>query len=555
MQIDPSHIEVPKEDIEKIMGQFSCTQEQAVQAYLTAKQNSDSAYGGTLAEILGEPENEQGDIPSARIFTPLEIKEHLDKYVIGQEDYKKRLSIAASYHFAIVDAMSCGKKLDYNVKRFRKKNTIIAGPSGSGKTYCVEILGDFLEVPMLVIDATDYTEAGYVGKSADDMVRELVQLAPGASKHEKAEFIEKNGGLIFIDEMDKKAKDGKVIGHDISREGFQRAVLKLIERKHVSVEDPMSPASQIQDVIDQQRGITGKNKKGTISTENILFVLGGSFQRTDEDLESIVKKRIERGSGRAREDGSFTVTGFVAGADSATPDQHQNFYRDANADDYIRFGIIPELVGRAPVRTYVNALSKNDLIRIMTETEDSILEQYKLEFSLFGITLSFSDDALMWIAEQAENSKTGARALISVMEEMLTDFQFELPGTNIKELTIKKETCEAPHDEMLKIMERSPVFDFIEKFKRDHGVELYIKEDVEQTIRARAKETGVPVSTELKNLLAGAPALNYMDWKGPFEVTEEVLNNPKYFDDLYVKWHKEQIKKGLVADNRGEALP
>ncbi|VAX22639.1 ATP-dependent Clp protease ATP-binding subunit ClpX [hydrothermal vent metagenome] len=548
MRIDPSHVEIPADEIDKLVETYGCTQEEAVRAYLSATESSDTAFNDTLGSILGSPE--KGDIPTAQIHTPAEIRAHLDKYVIGQADYKKRLSIAAAYHFAIVHAISSGAAADIKVKRFRKKNTIISGPSGSGKTYCVEILGDMLEVPTLIVDATDYTEAGYVGKSADDMIRELISLAPGGSKQEKADFVEANGGFIFIDEMDKKAKDGKVIGHDISREGFQRAVLKLIERKQISVEDPMSPASQIQDIINQQRGMAPGQKKrsGNVSTENILFILGGSFQRTDESLEQIVKKRIERGEGKEREDGSFTITGFVAGNDKKE-DKPQNYYKEANEDDYIRFGIIPELVGRAPVRTYVNALSKNDLIRIMKETEDSILEQYIFEFSLFGIDLKFNDDALMWIAEKAENRKTGARALISVFENVLTDLQFELPSTNFKEIEITKEICEAPRDAMLKMMARSPFVDFIEKFKRDQGIDLSLSEKVEKKIEKFAKDQGIPISAAIEKVLTGASALNYMDWKGIFEVTEEVVDNPKYFDQLFVKWKKKHF------GSEGSALP
>lgn len=539
MRIEPTQVEVPKEEIDQIIEQYGCSHEDAIKAYLTARQNSEDAFDETLSGMLGPPES--ADIPKISLYTPTEIKTHLDKFVIGQEDYKKRLSIASAYHFAIVKAIREGVADKKKINRFRKKNTLISGPSGSGKTYCAEILGDLLEVPTLIIDATDYTEAGYVGKSADDMIRELINIAPGGGKQEKADFIENNGGLIFIDEIDKKAKDGKLIGHDISREGFQRAVLKLIERKHISVDDPMSPASQIQDIIDQQRGMGGQNKrKGTISTENILFVLGGSFQRADESLEDLVKKRIEKGAGRFKEDGSVTITGFATGAEKPA-DPGTNYYREAGAEDYIRFGLIPELVGRTPVRTYVNSLSKNDLIRIMTETEDSILEQYKFEFSLFDIELTFDDSSIEWVAEKSENKKTGARALISVFENVLTDFQFELPGRNFKSLKITREICKAPRDAVLEILERSPLLDFVDKFKNDHGIDLAIGESVENKIKAYAKDRGIPLSTALTRLLFKASALNYMDIQGKFEVTEEMIDNPKYFDNLYVKWHQDQM--------------
>ncbi len=546
MKIDPTKIEIPKEEIDQITAKYHCSDEDAVRAYLNAREAETEAYNQTLGDILGTAEDEEAStlLPPS-LYTPAQIKAHLDNYVIGQEDYKKRLSIAAAYNFAIVHALREGKVEEIALKRFRKKNTLISGPSGSGKTYCAEILGDFLDVPTLIIDATDYTEAGYVGKTADDMIRELINIAPGNSKSDKVDYLENYGGIIFIDEIDKKAKDGKTIGHDISREGFQRAVLKLIERKQISVEDPMSPAGQISEFMQQQRGGADGKRKGSISTENILFVLGGSFQRYPDDLESIVKKRIERGERGIKEDGSVTVTGFVGG-NGKEADEHHNYYRQAQADDYIQFGLIPELVGRAPVRTYVNSLSKNDLIRIMTETKDSIVEQYRFEFSLFGIDLSFSEDALLWIASKAENQKTGARALISVFENMLTDFQFELPGKNFKELHITGDICESPRDAMLAMMTRSPFLDFLEKFKRDQGIELVFDENVEDYIKEYAGKKGIQVSTAIENMLSGASALNFMNWQGPFTVTREMVQSPGYFDRLYVKWHQEQVSNGIT---------
>ncbi|MBF0170833.1 MAG: AAA family ATPase [Nitrospinae bacterium] len=546
MKIDPSHVEVPKEEIDRIVERYGCTRDEAVRSWLNARSAGEEAFRESLSRSLGE--TEKYEIPEIPLHTPAQIKAHMDRYVIGQEDYKKRLSIAAAYHFAVVKALREGHTGPKRVKRFRKKNTLICGPSGSGKTYCAEILGDFMEAPTLIVDATDYTEAGYVGKSADDMIRELIQLAPGESKGEKAQYVEKNGGIIFIDEMDKKAKDGKVIGHDISREGFQRAVLKLIERKQISVEDPMSPAGQIQEMMNQQKKMFGgghgaPSPSGTVSTENILFILGGSFARTHDDLESIVKKRLERGAGRFREDGSVTVTGFIS-SKSAKDENPRNYFKEADADDYIEFGVIPELVGRAPVRTYVNALSKNDLIRIMTETEDSVLEQYRFEFSLFGVDLTFDEQALLWIAGKAENRKTGARALISVFEDILTEFQFELPGSAFKELRVTREICESPKDALLRLMERSPFADFADKFMKDHGVSLRFEAVAEERIREYAAEKGLSLTAAIADRLAGASALNYMDWQGPFTVTAEVLDDPRYFDRLFVTWRQEKLARG-----------
>jgi len=538
---------VPAEKIDELMKRYGCTQEEAVQAWLEAE----TAYQETVENSLGATAEEKERVRKGpAVKSPGEIKEHLDKYVIGQEVYKKRLAIAAAYHFAMVKARhEAGDLLaGFNVKRFRKKNTLIAGPSGSGKTYCVEVLADLLGIPVNIVDATDYTESGYVGKSADDMIRELISLAPGGSRREKVDFINRFGGLIFIDELDKKAKEGHRAGADISREGFQRAVLKLIERKSVSINDPNSPASQIQELIDQQRGVKGGKKESLISTENILFVLGGSFQRPHDSMEELVKKRLDRKSGKLREDGSLAISGFTSGSREPARDKYRNYFKDAVEDDYIRFGIIPELVGRTPIRTYVNPLSKNDLVRIMTETKDSILEQYRLEFRLFDIEMEFTPEAINFVAEKAEKRKTGARALVSEWETILTEFQFELPGKSLKHFTVTSDICLRPQDELLKLLEISPLFDFIERFNHEHGVQLRFSDEAVQYVENYAREHEIQVSDALEKLMAGAPALNYMDIQGEFLVEPFMLGDEKYFDNLYVEWHQRRLTKRAQAE-------
>ncbi len=537
-------ISVPRKEIDEIVKKYGCTPEEAGKAYLTAQDQARETFQETLHRQLGAAgasAAHTGKKPKS--FTPKEIHKHLDKYVIGQEEYKKRICIAASYHFAMIRYLRDNPGASA-VRRFRKKNTIIAGPSGSGKTYCAEVLGDLLEVPTLIVDATDYTEMGYVGKSADDMIRELIDLAPGSNREEQAHFISHYGGIIFIDEIDKKAKDGTLIGHDISREGFQRSVLKLIERKLISIDNPYSPASQIQEAMERQQGRTGVKKEKMISTENILFVLGGSFERTGENLESIVKQRVER-KGTVKEDGSIVIRGFDTIARENEKDKFKNYYKEAGADDYIRFGLLPELVGRAPIRTFVNLLSKNDLIRIMTDTEDSILDQYKVEFLLFDIDLEFSQEAIEYVSEVAENSKTGARALVSVWESILTDFQFELPGSNFKKLELTREICERPHDMLLKMLEKSPFVDFTERFRKEYGIEILLSEEAQSYIEEYARQENMEVSVSIKQLLAGVSALNYMNLKAPYRITREMLEDPKYFDKLFTSWHENELKQEI----------
>lgn len=530
-------VTIPREKIDRIMKQYECDEPKAIKAYLDARKLSDETFEEELSRQLGP--RSQDDNWVTPIYTPRQIKEHLDKYVIGQEKYKKRLSIASAFHFAILRHLDEAVE-ETGVKRFRKKNTIIAGPSGSGKTYCAEVLGDLLEVPTLIVDATDYTEAGYVGKSADDMIRELIDMAPGGARQEKADFVNRYGGIIFIDEIDKKAKD-RGISHDISREGFQRAVLKLVERKYVSIDNPYSPVSQFKEAIRQQGGRKLK-QDNMISTENILFIVGGSFQRPQNDLETIVKERIKHKGGRVRDDGSIMIMGFGTGKNNNKTQEIWDYYKEANADDYIQFGLLPELVGRIPIRSHVNLLSKNDLVRIMRDTEDSIIRQYELEFKAFGIDLAIKEAAIEYVAELAENKKTGARALVSVWENILTGFQFELPGSNFTELAVTDKLCMTPQDALLEMLKRSPIVDFTQAFKREYGIKLVFEGDAEEYVEEYAKENQMQVSDALKLLLKGASSLNYMNVNGDYKITRRILENPKYFDQLFTRWHQKTHK-------------
>ncbi len=530
-------VTIPRETLEKIKKDYNVSEEKATRLYLNAFDEAESFFWNVIEEKMAEEGLGKSKIPIATVFTPREIKAYLDKYVIGQEEYKKRVAIAASFHFAMVRLMRQGG--ENSLKRFRKKNTLIAGPSGSGKTYCIEVMGDLLEVPTLIVDATDYTEAGYVGKSADDMIRELIDMAPGGTKQEQADFISRNGAIIFIDELDKKAREGG-IGHDISREGFQRAILKMIERKVISIENPMSPGAQIQDLMERQRGGGKKKQDNSISTEKILFILGGSFQRSNENLEQIIRKRMARKAGSVDDHGNLVITGFETKKKNEGQ-EFKNLYQFALEDDFIQFGLIPELVGRTPIRSHVNHLSKNDLIRIMNDTEDSVLRQYQMEFKSFGIDLQFTDDAIEFVAEKAEKNKTGARALIGVWEDILTDFQYELPGSSHKSLLISRQVCEAPKDYLLKLLAKSPFDDFVDGFQAEFGLILEFTSDAEEYVQKYAKDGHIQISDALKILLSGASALNYMGFKGSYTISRDMLENPKFFDNLYVDWHKKQL--------------
>ncbi|MBU0970338.1 MAG: AAA family ATPase, partial [Proteobacteria bacterium] len=314
----------------------------------------------------------------------------------------------------------------------------------------------------------------------------------------------------------------------------------------VPIHNPYSAAAQLQEVIDNRKGRKTDKQENMISTENILFILGGSFERSHNNLESIVKKRLQH-KGRVQDDGSVEILGFTPDTRNGR-DQLQNYYKEAQADDFINFGLLPELIGRSPIKTFVNLLSKNDLTRIMLSTEDSILNQYKMEFRLFNIALEFTLDAVEYVAQISENRKTGARTLVSVWENILTDFQFELPGSNFSRIEVTRRLCEHPKDVLLEMMEKSPFVDFIENFKTEYGIELIMGEAVQQYVEEYAAQNKMQVSQALKTLLLSASALNYMGIRTPFEITLEMVQNKTYFDTLFTQWYQNQNKTDPVEE-------
>jgi hypothetical protein len=299
--------------------------------------------------------------------------------------------------------------------------------------------------------------------------------------------------------------------------------------------------------MERQKKTKSNKQDNMVSTENILFIIGGSFERTHNNLESIVKKRLQH-KGRVHDDGSVEIKGFAAEEKKNGKGKLLGYYKKAESDDFIKFGLLPELIGRSPIKTFVNLLSKNDLIRIMQETEDSILNQYRLEFKLFGIEVEFLPDAIEYVAEISENSKTGARALVSEWENILTDFQFELPGSNFTTLEVTRELCEHPKDYLLGMLEKSPFVDYIDNFKKEYGIELILDKDVQNYLENYAHQNNIALSYVLKKFLSGASALNYMGIKEPFKVTKDMVQDEKYFDKLFSNWYENQKVKNAVKN-------
>ena len=459
-------------------------------------------------------------------YKPRDIKSHLDRFVIRQDEAKKALAIAVCDHYNHAKYISALEKQNpkeaKEIER-QKQNVIVVGPTGVGKTYIVKHVAELLGVPFVKADATKFSETGYVGADVDDLVRELVQKAGG--NVDLAEY-----GIIFIDEVDKIATRGGMIGRDVSGRGVQTSLLKLMEETEVSLHNPMDIKGQMQAMSEMQ---SGKKQKDKISTRHILFIVSGAFS----GLEEVINKRIGKGE-----------IGF-----SATLKNKQSLdeelFRYVTTQDFIEYGFEAEFVGRLPVKVVCEHLNAKDLCNIMNFSEGSILRQYEREFEAYGIHARFDESAIQMIAELAEKENTGARALMTVCENLLRDFKFELPGTSLSELKIDSDLIKNRDEVLNKYRELGKKVDiakvkkeadlFCGDFYQKHGIEIEFSKEAIDLLSDFSHSQGRSVlqvcSSYLKDIHFGMKLTKQKKFILPAQVFEDP---EKYLSEQIVEFYK-----------------
>ena len=470
---------------------------------------------------------------------PREIRDYLNRFVVKQQEAKKVLSVAICDHYNHV--RQCIERPELLKNDYNKNNILILGPTGVGKTYLMRNIARLIGVPFVKADATKFSETGYVGGDVEDLVRDLVKVANGNA--DLAQY-----GIIYIDEIDKIASDGgsgEGLMKDISGRGVQINLLKLMEDTEVNLFSPTDMMAQMQAVVDMSgRGQSKKKKR--INTRHILFIVSGAFDK----LAEMIKRRLEK-----------SQIGFGAPTPTSVEEAMDIYLKEATTNDFIKYGFEPEFVGRVPVRVSCESLNQDDLARILTSSEGSILRQYKEDFQGYGIDFDMTDEAVQEIAGKASKERTGARGLLTVLESVFRDFKFELPSTPIKSFEVTTDTIATPSSTLKKLLidnqhlQKGVLEDdlrrFAVNFENEHGLrlnfdkgstEVLIEESIDQdrTIRAICEQ-------KFKDFQHGLQIVSKNTNTHEFTINKEVAVDP---DKVLSDWVVESFKKKKATEQQ-----
>jgi endopeptidase Clp ATP-binding regulatory subunit ClpX len=428
-----------------------------------------------------KPVDRKKGVPSFHML-PEELEAYLDSFVVKQDQAKAVLATKICTHFNRISYLkkNSDKKKTLSVGMI-KNNVLMIGPTGVGKTYVIKLIAQKLGVPFVKGDATKFSETGYVGGDVEDLVRDLVYEA-----NDNIDLAE--NGIIYIDEIDKIASARNIIGHDVSRTGVQRALLKPMEETEVDLKVPHDPVSQIQAIEHYRR--TGKKEKKMVNTRNILFIMSGAFG----ELAEIIKKRLQS-------------QGIGFEADVRPTEVPWEILKEVAAQDLIQFGFESEFVGRLPVVVVFDELSKEDLVEILKNPNNPIILSKRQDFRAYGIDIKFEDGALAKIAEMAVQEKTGARGLVSAMEKVLIPFEKNLPSTDIKKLLVTSDLVDDPVGELSSLKQNPDDPKRQERFERGARQEL---ESIKAFITSRVRDFSQTSRLELYEKRIGLVAELYL---------------------------------------------
>ncbi len=480
---------------------------------------AEDASGKTSGETPPETEGFRFD------YKPRDIKAHLDRFVIKQDDAKKVLSVALCDHYHHVRLALEGKESP----NYAKQNIVLIGPTGVGKTFLIRNAADLIGVPFVKADATKFSETGYVGQDVEDMVRDLLRLADNDVT--RAQY-----GIIYIDEIDKIAAAANMTGRDVSGRGVQTNLLKLMEETEVPARSANDIAGQIQAMMDfTQRG---RKAPATINTKHILFIVSGAFG----GLEKITRKRLRE-----------TTIGFAA--KEAPPETTEEVLNLVQTGDFIEFGFEPEFIGRLPVRVVCHSLKVDDLFQILKSSEGSIIRQYEQDFQAYGIEVLFAEEGLRRIAERAAEEQTGARGLMTICERVFRDIKFELPSSNVRRFVVTRELVDDPVVELQKILNDPKqedrivagqvVEEFAHRFKEAYGMTISFTPAAKEWLVNHALESSQSVrdlcAAQFKDFHFGLKLVAQNSGQKEFVLDENAVREP---DKVLSEWVVSSYRPG-----------